>query len=177
MAEDKEEKKIKNVEEKSAKPKDVSDPKKLGNLPKKDTEKEVKDEDADTGKAKKKSKKRKVKPKLSRGKVFVQSTYNNTIVTVTDLNGNVVAWESAGAIGFKGAKKSTPYAAGLVVKSLMDKIAPTGLKQVDVFVKGIGSGREAAVRALGTEGLTVNIIKDVTPVPHNGCRSKKVRRV
>lgn len=177
MAEDKEAKKKKPLEAKSIKPKDISDPKKPGDASKIDSKKDAKGENAEAGKAKKKSKKRKVKPKLSRGKVYVQSTYNNTIVTVTDLNGNVVAWESAGAIGFKGAKKSTPYAAGLVVKSLMDKIAPTGLKQVDVFVKGIGSGREAAVRALGTEGLTVNIIKDVTPVPHNGCRSKKVRRV
>ena len=126
--------------------------------------------------AKKKGKK-KAKPELTRGRAYVQSSYNNTLVTITDLNGNVVAWESAGAIGFKGAKKSTPYAATIVVKSLMEKIIPTGLKTVDVFVKGIGSGREAAVRALGNEGLEVNTIKDMTPIPHNGCRPKKVRRV
>lgn len=127
--------------------------------------------------AKKLSRKKKGVLKLTRGKAYVQSTYNNTIVTITDLNGNVIAWESSGAVGFKGAKKSTPYAAGVIVKSLMEKVRNTGLKQVDVFVKGIGSGREAAVRALGIEGLTVNIIKDLTPTPHNGCRPKKIRRV
>ena len=115
--------------------------------------------------------------KLTRGRVYIKSTYNNTVVTVTDLQGNAIAWQSAGALGFKGAKKSTPYAATQVVKEVIDKIKDTGLSAVDVFVRGIGGGRESAVRALHNYGLVVNSIKDVTPMPHNGCRPKKVRRV
>ena len=115
--------------------------------------------------------------KLTRGKVYIKSTYNNTVATVTDIQGNAVAWQSAGALGFRGAKKSTPYAATQVIKQLVDKVKDTGLSDVDVFVKGIGGGRESAVRALHNYGLTINSIKDVTPIPHNGCRPKKVRRV
>lgn len=118
-----------------------------------------------------------LKRKLSRGRVYVNSTYNNTIVTVTDLNGNAIAWSSAGLVGFTGPKRATPYAATQVVRDVIEKIRPTGMKQVDVFVKGIGSGREAAVRALVANGMNLSSISDVTPIPHNGCRPRKPRRV
>lgn len=124
-----------------------------------------------------KAKKKKIKHKLTRGKAYVRSTYNNTLITITDIMGNVIAWSSAGSIGFKGPKKATPYAASLVARDIAGKVRDTGLKEIDVYVKGIGSGRESAVRALNNEGLEVISIKDVTPIPHNGCRAKKVRRV
>lgn len=124
-----------------------------------------------------KAKKRKSRFKLTKGRAYIQSSYNNTLITITDLQGNVIAWSSAGSIGFKGPKKSTPYAASLVARDVVAKVKDTGLKQIDVFVKGIGSGREAAIRALNNEGLEVMSIKDVTPIPHNGCRPPKVRRV
>jgi small subunit ribosomal protein S11 len=114
---------------------------------------------------------------VSSGKAFIQATYNNTIVTLTDLNGNVLGWSSAGVCGFRGPKKSTPYAAGVIVKDVCDKVRETGLREVSVFVRGIGSGREAAVRALHANGLNVAQIKDVTPIPHNGCRAPKPRRI
>jgi small subunit ribosomal protein S11 len=126
---------------------------------------------------KKKYSKKKLVKKITRGRAYIQSTYNNTIVTITDLQGNAIAWESAGPQGFKGAKKATPYAAMQIVKSVVDKVKNTGISQVDVYVKGIGGGRESAIRALNTYGIEVNSIKDLTPVPHNGCRPKKVRRV
>jgi small subunit ribosomal protein S11 len=122
-------------------------------------------------------KKKKARIKLTRGRVYIQSTYNNTIVTITDLAGRVVVWGSAGVLGFKGAKRATPYAATEIVKYITDKIKDTGLSEVDVFVKGVGGGRESAIRALHTHGLNVASIKDVTPLPHNGCRPPKVRRV
>jgi len=140
-------------------------------------EKAAKAETETQVKAKKSPARKSQMRKLTRGKVFIKSTYNNTVVTVTDLQGNAVAWQSAGSLGFKGAKKSTPYAATQVVKQVIDKVKDTGLSDVDVFVRGIGGGRESAVRALHNYGLVVNSIKDVTPVPHNGCRPKKVRRV
>ena len=115
--------------------------------------------------------------KLVRGKAFIQSTYNNTIITITDLDGNVLAWESAGSAGFKGPKKATPFAASKAVESLVRKLSKTGLREVMVFVKGVGSGREAATRALANQGIDVISIRDVTPVPHNGCRPRKPRRV
>lgn len=122
--------------------------------------------------------KKEVKGKqLLRGKAFIQSTYNNTIITITDLDGNVVAGESAGSVGFKGPKKATPFAAAKVAESLMRKLAKTGLKEIMVFIKGVGSGREAAVRAFANQGIDVLSIKDITPVPHNGCRPRKPRRV
>ncbi|MBN1585750.1 30S ribosomal protein S11 [Candidatus Uhrbacteria bacterium] len=114
---------------------------------------------------------------VSVGRVYVHATYNNTIVTLTDQNGNVLSWSSAGAVGFKGPKKSTPYAAGMIVKDAVDKVRPTGLREVNAFVSGIGSGREAAVRALHANGISVMAIKDVTPIPHNGCRPPKPRRI
>lgn len=124
-----------------------------------------------------KSKKKKVERQVPRANAYIQATYNNTIITVSDPNGNVLGWSSAGVVGFKGPKKATPYAASLVTKDLMDKIVNYGVKEVSVFVKGIGGGREGAIRALHTNGLNVVSINDVTPIPHNGCRPPKRRRV
>lgn len=114
---------------------------------------------------------------VSTGRAYISATYNNTIVTLTDGNGNVLGWSSAGVCGFRGPKKSTPYAAGVIVKDVCDKIRDTGLREVSVFVRGIGSGREAAVRALHANGINVMSIKDITPIPHNGCRARKPRRI
>jgi small subunit ribosomal protein S11 len=112
-----------------------------------------------------------------RGQVHVKATYNNTVVTITDQQGNTIAWGSAGNAGFKGPKKSTPYAAQQIVKILADKAKARGVKSVDAFVKGSGSGRESAIRALNANGIQVLSIKDVTPIPHNGVRPRKPRRV
>jgi small subunit ribosomal protein S11 len=122
-------------------------------------------------------KKRKQVKSVPTGKAYVHASYNNTIVTLTDLNGNVLSWSSAGVVGFKGPKKSTPYAASVIVKDCVDKAADYGLKEVNAFVSGIGSGREAAVRALHANNIQVLAIKDMTPIPHNGCRAPKPRRV
>jgi len=111
------------------------------------------------------------------GVAHIQSTFNNTIVTISDNQGNVLAWSSAGQTGFKGSRKGTPFAAGLAAEAAARKAMEHGVKQVEVFVKGPGSGREAAIRALQSAGLEVNLIRDVTPVPHNGCRPPKRRRV
>lgn len=121
--------------------------------------------------------KKKTAKAVSHGRAYVHASYNNTIVTLTDLNGNVLGWSSAGHIGFKGPKKATPYAASVIVKDVCDKVRENGLKDVNVFVRGIGSGREASIRALHANGLNVLSIKDVTPIPHNGCRPAKPRRV
>ena len=123
------------------------------------------------------SKRKKPVRQVAVGRAYVQATYNNTIVTLTDPNGNVLGWSSAGKVGFRGPKKSTPYAASVIVKDVADKVKDSGLKEVSVFVKGIGSGRESAVRALNANGINVLSIKDVTPIPHNGCRPPKPRRV
>ena len=139
------------------------------------TEEVLKEKEVQEATAKKK---KEVKAKkLDLGNIYIQSTYNNTLVTVTDLKGDVVAGESAGAIGFKGPKKATPFAATKVVDSLMNKVQKTGLKQANIFVKGVGSGREAAIRAFAANGLDILSIKDITPIPHNGCRPRKPRRV
>ncbi len=122
-------------------------------------------------------KKKKSKAKITKGKIYVNSTYNNTIISVTDLNGNVIAWSSAGKIGFKGSKKSTPYAGQKTMEDVIYKMKDRGLSEVDVFIKGVGSGRESAVRALQGAGLSVIFIKDTTPIPHGGARPKKPRRV
>lgn len=114
---------------------------------------------------------------IAKGQVHIKSTYNNTIVTITDLNGNVIAWSSAGLLGFKGAKKATPYAATSIVGSLLEKTKKVGLREVEVFVKGIGSGRESAVRAIAANGIDIISITDTTPIPHNGCRPPKPRRI
>jgi small subunit ribosomal protein S11 len=111
------------------------------------------------------------------GKVFINSTYNNTIVTLTDTVGNVLSWANAGLAGFKGPKKSTPYAAQIITRIAVEKAKEYGLAEVKVFVKGVGTGRESAVRALNANGLNITYIKDITPLPHNGCRSRKPRRV
>ena len=111
------------------------------------------------------------------GRAYVHASYNNTIITITDSSGNVISWASAGAIGFKGAKKSTPFAASRVAEILMEKIAKTGIKNLEVFVRGIGSGRDSAIRSLASRGLNIVSIEDITPLPHNGCRPKKPRRI
>lgn len=122
-------------------------------------------------------KKRKARITTDHGKVYVQATFNNTIVSFTDPGGNVIAWGSAGVAGFKGTRKSTPYAATLSTQKAAEVAKQAGLKTVEVFVRGVGSGRDAAVRALQSSGLTITSMKDVTPVPHNGVRAKKPRRV
>lgn len=122
-------------------------------------------------------KKKKIIKQVPRGNAYILASYNNTIITIADTNGNVLGWSSSGAAGFKGPKKATPYAASVVVKNLMEKIADYGVKEVSVYVKGIGGGRESAIRALHTNGLNVISVTDVTPIPHNGCRAPKRRRV
>lgn len=124
-----------------------------------------------------KVKKKKEKKNVYEGKVYIQATFNNTIVTITDLNGNTLSWSSAGGLGFRGAKKSTPYAAQTTAETAAKKAMDFGLKEVHVFVKGPGVGRESAIRSLGNLGLWVKSIKDITPIPHNGCRPRKSRRV
>lgn len=126
---------------------------------------------------KKRGRKKRTEKKVAVGIAHVKATYNNTIVTLTDLAGNVLSWASAGMAGFKGAKKSTPYAAQIIVRIAVEKAKEFGLSEVSVFVKGVGTGRESAIRALNANGLIVSSIKDVTPIPHNGCRPKKPRRV
>ena len=123
------------------------------------------------------SRKRRVKKNIENGVAHIRSTFNNTIVMITDTHGNALAWSSAGSLGFKGSKKSTPFAAQMAAEAATKVAMEHGLKTVDVTVKGPGSGREAAIRALATCGLEVTSIKDVTPVPHNGCRPPKRRRV
>ena len=127
--------------------------------------------------AKKVRTKKKVKKSISTGVVHIQSTFNNTIVTITDSGGNVLAWSSAGVQGFKGSRKSTPFAAQMAAEDAAKKAHEHGLKTVEVYVKGPGPGRESALRALQATGFNVVMIKDVTPIPHNGCRPPKRRRV
>jgi small subunit ribosomal protein S11 len=124
-----------------------------------------------------KTRKKREKKSVFEGNVYIQATFNNTIVTITDLNGNGISWSSAGSLGFRGAKKSTPYAAQTTAETAAQKAMDVGLKEVHVFVKGPGVGRESAIRSLGALGLRVKTIKDVTPIPHNGCRPRKSRRV
>lgn len=120
---------------------------------------------------------KKSKIKVTRGKIYIQSSYNNTIVTVTDVAGNVIGWGSAGRTGFKGSKKSTPYAAQRTMEDTLMRLKDSGLKEVDVFLKGIGTGRESAIRALQGSGFDILTIQDQTPIPHGGVRPKKARRV
>lgn len=115
--------------------------------------------------------------KIKEGKVFIRSSYNNTIISVADRGGNVVVWSSAGRAGFAGARKSTPFAAQRVVEDLLVRLKPFGMEEVQVFVHGIGNARESAVRALAASGLSISSIRDVTPIPHNGVRPRKRRRV
>ena len=122
-------------------------------------------------------KRRRDKKNIDRGAAHIRSSFNNTIVTITDVNGNAISWASAGGLGFKGSKKSTPFAAQTAAETAARAAMEHGMKTVEVFVKGPGTGREAAIRALQTAGLEVSMIKDVTPIPHNGCRPPKRRRV
>jgi small subunit ribosomal protein S11 len=117
------------------------------------------------------------KKNIANGIVHIQATFNNTIVTISDKSGNTIAWSSAGSLDFRGAKKSTPFAAQITAENAARKAMEHGLREVDVFVKGPGSGRESAIRTLQVVGLKINMIKDVTPIPHNGCRARKRRRV
>jgi len=126
--------------------------------------------------ARKATRKRKERKNIERGAAHIRSSFNNTIVTITDVAGNVISWASAGGLGFRGSRKSTPFAAQVAAETAAKAAMEHGLKYVEVFVKGPGSGREAAIRALQAAGLEVSLIKDVTPIPHNGCRPPKKRR-
>ncbi len=120
---------------------------------------------------------RKEKRNIPHGIAHIQSTFNNTIVTITDANGNVITWASAGSVGFKGSRKSTPFAAQLAAEQAAKKAMEQGMKSIEVYIKGPGAGREAALRSLQAAGLRIDLIRDVTPIPHNGCRPPKRRRV
>lgn len=128
-------------------------------------------------KAKKVNRRKKDRKNIDRGSAHIKSTFNNSIVTLTDINGNTLSWSSAGALGFKGSRKSTPYAAQMAAETAAIAAMEHGLKSIEVYVKGPGSGREAAIRSLQAAGLEITLIKDVTPIPHNGCRPPKRRRV
>ncbi len=128
-------------------------------------------------KAKRTTRKRRERKHIERGAAHIRSTFNNTIVTITDVAGNAISWASAGGLGFRGSRKSTPFAAQMAAETAAKTAMDHGMKTVEVFVKGPGSGREAAIRALQAAGLEVSLIKDVTPIPHNGCRPPKRRRV
>jgi 30S ribosomal protein S11 len=127
--------------------------------------------------AKKVIRKRRERKNIERGAAHIRATFNNTIITITDVEGNAISWASAGELGFKGSRKSTPFAAQMAAETAAKAAMEHGMKIVEVFVKGPGSGREAAIRALQAVGLEINMIKDVTPIPHNGCRPPKRRRV
>lgn len=125
----------------------------------------------------KRKRKKKVKRNIEKGQVHIKSTFNNTIISITDMEGNVIAWSSAGKAGYKGSRKSTPFAAQIAAENAAEEAKEMGLKTVQIFVNGPGSGRESAIRSLQSAGLDVNLIKDITPIPHNGCRPPKRRRV
>ena len=127
--------------------------------------------------AKKATKKRRERKNVEKGAAHIRSTFNNTIITITDMNGNAVSWASAGELGYKGSRKSTPYAAQMAAETAAKIAVDQGMKTVEVYVKGPGSGRESAIRALQSVGLEISLIKDVTPIPHNGCRPPMRRRV
>lgn len=133
------------------------------------------EEVANEGEAKKK--KKKLKRQISKGQAHIKCTYNNTMVMISDANGGMLAWSSSGLLGFKGAKKATPYAATQVVHDVSEKVKKYGVRELEVFVKGVGSGRESSIRSLANKGFELTAIKDMTPIPHNGCRPKKPRRV
>ena len=127
--------------------------------------------------AEKKTRKKKEKKNIPNGVAHIQSTFNNTIITITDMVGNVISWSSAGVVGFKGSRKNTPYAASQAAEDVAKKAKEHGLKNLEVYIKGPGAGREAALRSLQAMGFTIKLIRDVTPIPHNGCRQPKRRRV
>lgn len=124
-----------------------------------------------------KKKIKKIKKQILKGRATIKCSYNNTLVSISDLNGNVLGWASSGLLGFKGAKKATPYAATQVVANVSEKVKKYGIKELEVFVKGVGSGRESSIRTLAGNGFELSLIKDITPIPHNGCRPKKPRRI
>ena len=128
--------------------------------------------DKKSGKASKKD-----KVKVPKGRAYINATFNNTMITITDMTGNTISWGSGGSMEFKGSRKATPYAAQLAARSALDKAKERGLAEMEIFVKGPGVGRESAIRALATAGVKVSLIKDKTPIPHNGCRPRKKRRV
>ncbi len=124
-----------------------------------------------------KKKKKKIKRQISKGQAHIKCTYNNTMVMISDMTGGMIGWSSSGLLGFKGAKKATPYAATQVVQDVSEKVKKYGVQELEVFVKGVGSGRESSIRSLANRGFSLVSIKDVTPIPHNGCRPKNPRRV
>ncbi len=130
-----------------------------------------------TASAKKVTKKRRERKNIERGQAHIRATFNNTIVTITDMHGNAVSWATSGGLGYKGSKKSTPFAAQMAAEAAAKTAIEHGMKLVEVYVKGPGSGRESAIRALQAAGLNIDLIRDVTPIPHNGCRPPKRRRV
>ncbi len=140
------------------------------------SEKEVLDEKDNLELTKKRRAKARKKG-VEYGCIYISASYNNTMMTLTDKEGRVLSWATAGNLGFKGTKKATPYAASEVANVLSEKAEKMGMKEVDIFVKGVGTGRSSALRALATKNITINLIKDITPIPHNGCRPKKARRV
>lgn len=121
--------------------------------------------------------KKKVKRNIDKGQAHIRSTFNNTMISITDAEGNVVAWSSAGKVGYEGSRKSTPFAAQIAAEDAAQQAIDQGIKEIEIFVKGPGSGRESAIRSLQSAGLNVSLIKDITPIPHNGCRPPKRRRV
>ncbi len=140
------------------------------------TEEEILEEEGKLDK-KKKSKKKEKRKNVQHGRMYISASYNNTTMTLTDKEGKVLSWTTAGNLGFKGTKKATPYAASEVANTLSEKAQKIGVKEVDIFVKGVGTGRSSALRALAGKDIIINSIKDITPIPHNGCRPKKPRRV
>lgn len=143
----------------------------------KQTEKELLQEREKIDESLRKEVKVKLKRRIDEGRVYISVSYNNTLITLTDLEGKVLAWSSAGNIGFRGTKKSTPFAASKVAEAISQKAKKLGIEKIEILVKGIGSGRESAIRSLSVRGLEIESIKDITPIPHNGCRPPKVRRV
>jgi small subunit ribosomal protein S11 len=133
--------------------------------------------DKETAEISEPKKKKKFKKQVHKGQAHIQCSYNNTLITITDMNGEVLAWSSSGLLGFKGAKKSTPFAATQVIGDVAEKVNKYGTRELNVFIKGVGSGREASIRALVNRGFDLVSIKDITPIPHNGCRPRRPRRV
>ncbi len=138
--------------------------------------KEETDQKSESVKSAKKNK-RKIRHNIQKGQAHIQCTYNNTVITITDISGAALGWSSAGFLGFKGAKKATPYAATQIAADVAEKVKKHGIKELEVYIKGVGSGREASIRSLANNGFNLVLIKDITPIPHNGCRPRKPRRV
>lgn len=177
---DKEEKKEEKAEikkEKTVTGDELTKKKKSAENPAKEEKSEKKDDKAEEKPKAKKPRSRAKKRSVPEGVAHIQASYNNTIVTLTEPNGNVIAWSSAGSSGFKGARKATPYAAQVSAENAAEKASAYGLERVHVYVKGVGTGREQAIRGLVSSGINIISINDITPIPHNGCRKKKQRRV